>query len=144
MNRHGRLGPGDFKSPVSTYFTTRAELLWKNRYPHAEKVGGATRSRTGLNGFAIRSITALLSRHVRGCAFYRKSFGPPRVIFTFSANTAAANHLIQNAILNPVDVGCGSWAKLRAGRPPWTTRSGARRRKAPSAPPFASPGSAPG
>jgi hypothetical protein len=26
--------------------------------------GGATRSRTGLNGFAIRCITALLSRHV--------------------------------------------------------------------------------
>ncbi len=51
--------PGDFKSPVSTDFTTRAgdqgECL-------SEEIGGATRSRTGLDGFAIRSITALLSR----------------------------------------------------------------------------------
>jgi hypothetical protein len=30
--------------------------------------GGATQSRTGLNGFAIRCITALLSRHDGRCA----------------------------------------------------------------------------
>lgn len=31
--------------------------------------GGATRSRTGLNGFAIRSITALLSRLSKSAQF---------------------------------------------------------------------------
>jgi hypothetical protein len=33
-----------------------------------KEVGGATRSRTGLNGFAIRSITALLSRQFENCS----------------------------------------------------------------------------
>jgi hypothetical protein len=40
----------DFKSLVSTDFTTSALF------------GGASRSRTGLDGFAIRYITALLTR----------------------------------------------------------------------------------
>ena len=44
----------DFKSDVSTYFTTRA---WTEN-------GGATQSRTGLDGFAIRCITDLLSRQI--------------------------------------------------------------------------------
>ena len=42
----------DFKSVVSTNFTTRAD------------VGGETQNRTGIGGFAIRCITILLSRHV--------------------------------------------------------------------------------
>ena len=46
-----------FKSPVSTCFTTRAGALTSLMFS-----GGATRSRTGLDGFAIRCITALLSR----------------------------------------------------------------------------------
>lgn len=41
----------DFKSVVSTYFTTRA-------------LGGGSRNRTGVNGFAGRCITILLSRHI--------------------------------------------------------------------------------
>ena len=44
----------DFKSDVSTNFTTRAQT---------GLTGGATQSRTGLHGFAIRCITDLLSRH---------------------------------------------------------------------------------
>ena len=44
----------------------------KQKAPHGafllisqRKSGGATQSRTGLNGFAIRCITALLSRHIQ-------------------------------------------------------------------------------
>ena len=46
------LWPRDFKSLVSTDSTIRAR----------EESGGAFRSRTGLDGFAIRYITALLTR----------------------------------------------------------------------------------
>ena len=63
----------DFKSDVSTNFTTRAHdgIVEQKRgcrsqitKPWQANDGGATRSRTGLLGFAIRCITALLSRHV--------------------------------------------------------------------------------
>ena len=73
----------DFKSAVSTYFTTRAKQCWHtdcqtktplergstpifhNLVRTLERLlGGAARSRTGLAGFAIRYITALLPRHV--------------------------------------------------------------------------------
>ena len=68
----------DFKSAVSTDFTTRAAphtthycqtkkpLVggWQ-QYSYSEKSGGAARSRTGLAGFAIRYITALLPRLVK-------------------------------------------------------------------------------
>jgi hypothetical protein len=41
----------------------RREDFQKNNNVHAvSKTGGATQSRTGLTGFAIRGITALLSR----------------------------------------------------------------------------------
>ena len=46
--------PRDFKSLVSTDSTIRAR----------EESGGAFRSRTGLDGFAIRYITALLTRQI--------------------------------------------------------------------------------
>ena len=46
----------DFKSLVSTNFTIRAKRTAD------QKSGGASRSRTDLHGFAIRCITALLSR----------------------------------------------------------------------------------
>jgi hypothetical protein len=50
-NRHaGFTQATDFKSVVSTNFTTRADT------------GGETRNRTGIGGFAIRCITILLSR----------------------------------------------------------------------------------
>ena len=71
----------DFKSDVSTYFTTRARwLLWNKNAPpknndgaiKSQIDGGAIRSRTGLTGFAIRGITALLSRH---CSFRLKKKG---------------------------------------------------------------------
>jgi hypothetical protein len=68
----------DFKSDVSTNFTIRASG-WIWTIPETKTAptttiggavrsirlegGGATRSRTGLDGFAIRCITALLSRH---------------------------------------------------------------------------------
>ncbi len=62
----------DFKSDVSTYFTTRAITLLSpisTTRPRADELckqpgmgGGAVRSRTGLTGFAIRGITALLPR----------------------------------------------------------------------------------
>jgi hypothetical protein len=60
----------DFKSDVSTYFTTRAhDGIVKQKPGRRSKwqarrllTGGATRSRTALAGFAIRCITALLSR----------------------------------------------------------------------------------
>ena len=45
----------DFKSAVSTYFTIQAQGI---------ETGGAARSRTGLAGFAIRYITALLPRRI--------------------------------------------------------------------------------
>jgi hypothetical protein len=74
----------DFKSDVSTNFTIRASGLTIDDNPNEtspgnagwrgcffdggwieliRRGGGATRSRTGLDGFAIRCITALLSRH---------------------------------------------------------------------------------
>ncbi len=60
----------DFKSAVSTDFTTRAHhvrlepaLARSGARGIENGSGGATRSRTGLYGFAIRCITALLSRH---------------------------------------------------------------------------------
>ncbi len=82
----------DFKSAVSTYFTieavkqskpdcqTKKPRAWpgredfqKNNSIHAvSKSGGATQSRTGLTGFAIRGITALLSRHVFNLALKLK------------------------------------------------------------------------
>jgi hypothetical protein len=40
------------------------EVFYRLVVPYLCEIGGATRSRTGLNGFAIRSITALLSRHL--------------------------------------------------------------------------------
>src|SRR5512143_80773 len=55
----------DFKSLVSTNFTIRAK---RTADPES---GGASRSRTDLHGFAIRCITALLSRR-RGKTLKRK------------------------------------------------------------------------
>ena len=61
----------DFKSDVSTYFTTRAQQTYfQTKKPRLHQLtrlsieitGGAIQSRTGLTGFAIRGITALLSR----------------------------------------------------------------------------------
>ncbi len=64
----------DFKSAVSTYFTTRAcclqsAIVKQKSLPSAGGFnhkfdGGAARSRTGLAGFAIRYITALLPRRI--------------------------------------------------------------------------------
>ncbi len=48
-NRYSLFKPTDFKSVVSTNFTTRAGI------------GGASQSRTGLTGFAIQGITDLLT-----------------------------------------------------------------------------------
>ena len=57
-NRTGTaVRPRDFKSLVSTNFTTRAGVMQGIG-------GGACRSRTDLHGFAIRCITALLTRHL--------------------------------------------------------------------------------
>jgi hypothetical protein len=69
----------DFKSDVSTNFTTRASRLLSDKSQTTDPtkspaivgrrgswVGGATRSRTGLDGFAIRCITDLLSRQKKG------------------------------------------------------------------------------
>ena len=61
LNPHSHK-PRDFKSLVSTDFTTRARGN-----------GGAFRSRTGLNGFAIRYITALLTRLNSAYLFRLKS-----------------------------------------------------------------------
>ena len=55
----------DFKSLVSTNFTIRAKRT------AGTESGGASRSRTDLHGFAIRCITALLSRR-RGELLKRK------------------------------------------------------------------------
>ncbi len=56
-NRTGTvLPPRDFKSLASTNFAIRAYKMGLH------KNGGASRSRTGLRGFAIQCITALLSR----------------------------------------------------------------------------------
>ena len=52
-NRHA-LWAGDFKSPVSTYFTTRALY----------KIGGGGRNRTGVHGVAVRCMTTLPPRHL--------------------------------------------------------------------------------
>ena len=60
----------DFKSAVSTNFTIEAQaaIVKQKRNSPGNDVGGAVnpggagRSRTGLDGFAIRCITALLPR----------------------------------------------------------------------------------
>ena len=57
----------DFKSDVSTNFTTRA-LLHASLHSRLKmnfifRSGGGKRNRTALNGFAGRCITSLLSRH---------------------------------------------------------------------------------
>lgn len=130
MNRHGRLGPGDFKSPVYTYFTTRAEQQWRERRPH-EEVGGATRSRTGLNGFAIRSITALLSRHGQEAAHSSENFLGRLALFSLFSFFWAANRLIQKVIFPPAWMSYGNWARRRAGIRSSTTGSAAPRHKVP-------------
>jgi hypothetical protein len=58
----------DFKSLVSTDSTTRAKvslicLLFIVYQTNQQNCGGATRSRTEIDGFAIRSIAILPSRH---------------------------------------------------------------------------------
>jgi hypothetical protein len=62
----------DFKSAVSTNFTIEAVIftIVKQKRPeifralqqNKRNLGGAAQSRTGLTGFAIRGITALLPR----------------------------------------------------------------------------------
>jgi hypothetical protein len=58
-----------FQSPNST-------LAFKKNGSGEIFFGGATQSRTGLNGFAIHCITALLSRHQAGCII-TKNMGKP-------------------------------------------------------------------
>src|SRR5690554_258961 len=62
-NRHDQRSR-DFKSLVSTYFTTEAFLNFDSEWYLSKHFGGATWSRTGLRGFAIQCITALLSRRI--------------------------------------------------------------------------------
>ncbi len=50
---------GSFGAPLALNAKNR-KLGWRER-----EDGGAFRSRTGLGGFAIRYITALLTRHLR-------------------------------------------------------------------------------
>ena len=76
-NRTGTPLPArDFKSLVSTYFTTRACHDSKTRSKNKSacgalgKTGGGGRDRTGVNGFAGRCITTLLPRH--GSVLYRE------------------------------------------------------------------------
>jgi hypothetical protein len=77
-NRYARFHEAaDFKSAVSTNFTTQAEnMLMNKKAPgkgRAKKDGGAGRSRTDLLGFAIRYITALLPR--RNLSAFSNPFG---------------------------------------------------------------------
>ena len=44
--------------------------------------GGATQSRTGLTGFAIRGITDLLSRHIGKQTYSRKDYGKAKAFPT--------------------------------------------------------------
>ena len=63
----------DFKSVVSTYFTTRAVAMTETapnftgfgrlRTGRGRTTGGGYRNRTDVYGFAIRCITTLLTRH---------------------------------------------------------------------------------
>src|SRR5262245_16443610 len=48
------LRPGDFKSPVSTSFTTQAD---GRDSATGGEIGGGSRTRTGIDGFAGRCIT---------------------------------------------------------------------------------------
>ena len=84
LNPHSHK-PRDFKSLVSTDFTTRLG-----------KVGGAFRSRTGLDGFAIRYITALLTRLYSVCLFRPKPVIHPLrfVPLVGDVEIAYPNHLI--------------------------------------------------
>src|SRR3990170_4326776 len=71
------LRPGDFKSPVSTSFTTRAGTL-AGILPLAGETGGGRRNRTGVQGFAGRCMTPLPPRHKqRGKAHRGETSGPP-------------------------------------------------------------------
>lgn len=54
--------PGDFKSPVSTDFTTRASGYKSDLYGDQSKIGGAGRNRTGVHGVAVRCMTTLPPR----------------------------------------------------------------------------------
>ena len=90
-NRTGTPLPArDFKSLVSTYFTTRACHDSKTRSKNKSacgalgKTGGGGRDRTGVNGFAGRCITTLLPRH--GFVLYRetKTYRHKRNAKTFS------------------------------------------------------------
>ena len=61
-NRYSRR-PRDFKSLVSTNFTTGAWWIMLQR--GAEKNGGWSRNRTGVHGVAVRCMTTLPSSHSR-------------------------------------------------------------------------------
>ena len=58
------LRPRDFKSLVSTNFTTRAKggLTLTNWANDIQRNGGASRNRTGVRGVAVRYMTTLPSR----------------------------------------------------------------------------------
>lgn len=60
------------------------------------EIGGAFRSRTGLDGFAIRYITALLTRLYSVCLFRPKPVIHPLrfVLFNRDVEVAHLNHLI--------------------------------------------------
>lgn len=64
--------------------------------PGLGKVGGAFRSRTGLDGFAIRYITALLTRLYSVCLFRPKPVIHPLrfVLLIGDVEIAYLNHLI--------------------------------------------------
>ena len=63
------LAPGDFKSPVSTSFTTRARA---ETALQVQESGGGGRNRTGVHGFAGRCMTTLPPRQ----SLKRKGEGP--------------------------------------------------------------------
>jgi hypothetical protein len=63
--------------------------LYQLSYCRFDKPGGASRSRTDLHGFAIRCITALLSRRVpqqKSTAFLQKPFGAAEESRTLDLN----------------------------------------------------------
>jgi hypothetical protein len=82
--------------------------------PGLGKVGGAFRSRTGLDGFAIRYITALLTRLYSVCLFRPKPVTHPLrfVLLVGDVEIAYPNHLILKQFISlPPNRWTALWTK---------------------------------
>jgi hypothetical protein len=79
--------------------------------------GGAIRSRTGLDGFAIRCITALLSRRAENRLNATKKKGKPRLPFGGSDRCGVRHRMTETSILERetrLELATSTLARLRS------------------------------